>query len=111
MSKESMFCQLIENSLESICEFNDLYSNVCYRKYLPFQVLVAENRVPARSDSMQANKVASTIYKYMEENGDALEASGCPSIKVEVDGVVAVLVAPEDQSHLSRDASQILCCR
>lgn len=111
LANESMFCNLIENQLELICEFNASIADHCYLHYLPLTVHIYKTPdavLRYGSETLQAARIAGAIYQYLDEHGADLDAGGWPSIKIEVDGWTAILVAPEDQSHLTRDARNLL---
>jgi hypothetical protein len=102
---------LIENTLELICEFNNVFANTNYEKYIPLHVMlsvVEGTTMYCGSETLQAARIAGAIYQYLDEHGADLEVGGWPSIKVEVDCWTAILVTPEDQSHLTRDARKLL---
>ncbi len=122
-SNESMFCHLIENQLELICEFNNSYADHCYQHYLPLTVHVyktpdavlrhgnmqscggASDAVQSQqqplSETVQAARIAGAIYQHLADEREYLEAHGWPSARLVVDGWAVLLVAPEDQSMVA----------
>ena len=113
MQHSEFFPELIENTLELVCEFNNVFGCTYYEKYIPLQVMVTGSEDAVMhygSESLQAARIAGAIYQYLDTNWPALEAQEWPSIKVEIDGWTAILVTPDDQAHLSRDARKLLTC-
>lgn len=97
-TKESMFCHLIENQLELICEFNNTYADHCYQHYLPFTVHVYKTPdavLRHGSETVQAARIAGAIYQHLADEREYLEDHGWPSARLVVDGWAVLLDAPE----------------
>lgn len=98
LANESMFCNLIENQLELICEFNASIADHCYLHYLPLTVHVYKTPdavLRYGSETLQAARIAGAIYQHLDDEREHLEAHGWPSVRLVVDGWAVLLDAPE----------------